>query len=147
MPLTDRQDRIRHFVARFIDLHGYGPTVREIAAACDISSTSVVSYNLRRLAQLGHLSVDDGISRGVTTPTSGGLIGQPPANDPYWESGNSQPWGYVPYSKRRTAERIVTGTATVQDMEQLLIYIRNGLHRRALAEPNTDTADPAQEAA
>jgi len=49
------------------------PTVREIMAACDISSTSVVSYTLKQLADAGKITRKKLKSRSVR------LAGQPAA--------------------------------------------------------------------
>lgn len=65
-PFTPRQERIWHFIADHIDRRGYPPTVRDIATGCDISSTSVVAYNARRLEQGGVIRIDRMVSRGTT---------------------------------------------------------------------------------
>lgn len=64
-PLSERQQRILEFIDRFQQRHGYPPTVREIGQAVDISSTSVVDYNLKALERLGHLRRDPDVSRGL----------------------------------------------------------------------------------
>lgn len=53
--LTERQVRILAFIAAYVDREGYSPSSREIVAACGISSTSVVSYNLQNLVRDGYL--------------------------------------------------------------------------------------------
>lgn len=59
--MSDRQAAIlRYLKTRPAD----PPTVREIMAACGISSTSVVHYNLRELAAAGHIELH-GKSRGI----------------------------------------------------------------------------------
>jgi repressor LexA len=45
--------------------NGYPPSMREIAAATGISSTSVVSYNLDRLEEAGYITRDREVSRGL----------------------------------------------------------------------------------
>ena len=47
--LSQRQKRILQFIRDHQSEHGYPPTIREIGNAADISSTSVVDYNLRVL--------------------------------------------------------------------------------------------------
>ena len=49
MSLSLRQEKILDFIRRFANDHGFPPTIREIGAAADISSTSVVNYNLTKL--------------------------------------------------------------------------------------------------
>ncbi len=63
--LSERQQSILSFIEEFIEEHDYPPTVRDIQRGCDISSTSVVSYNLDRLKDSGALSRDSEVSRGL----------------------------------------------------------------------------------
>ena len=63
--LTERQERILEFFEDFLDEHDYPPTVRDIQRGCDISSTSVVSYNIDILKREGLIRKDDGVSRGL----------------------------------------------------------------------------------
>ena len=63
--LSDRQKRILKFIAAFIDEHHYPPTVRDIQAGCEVSSTSVVDYNLRILQREGHLKRTAEVSRSI----------------------------------------------------------------------------------
>jgi repressor LexA len=63
--LSARQKAILAFIERFINEHGYPPTIREIGKACNISSTSVVNYNLNKLEREGLLVRDREVSRGL----------------------------------------------------------------------------------
>ncbi|NIM96121.1 MAG: repressor LexA [Anaerolineales bacterium] len=63
--LSDRQRRMLNFIQSFTDESGYPPSIREIGKAVEISSTSVVNYNLNRLVQEGYLSRDQNVSRGI----------------------------------------------------------------------------------
>ena len=63
--LSKRQERILEFVNAYIAENGYPPSIREIGAATETSSTSVVSYNLQRLEEKGCLSRDREVSRGL----------------------------------------------------------------------------------
>ena len=47
--LSGKQEDILEFIPKFIEEYGYPPTVREIQFGCNISSTSVVDYNLQIL--------------------------------------------------------------------------------------------------
>jgi len=60
-----RRQRILGFIQEFIDENGIPPTVRDIQRACDISSTSVVDYNLHRLRQDGYLNRRPDVARGI----------------------------------------------------------------------------------
>ncbi len=63
--LSKHQQRILEFVNEYVLENGYPPSIREIGAAAGISSTSVVSYNLRRLVEKGYISRDREVSRGL----------------------------------------------------------------------------------
>ena len=63
--LSERQRRILDFIEQFQQQHEYPPTIREIGQAADISSTSVVDYNLRVLEREGYLHRDREVSRGL----------------------------------------------------------------------------------
>jgi len=63
--LSERQRAILTFIEEFIEDRGYPPSVRDIQHGCDISSTSVVAYNLDILKQSGHIRRDAEVSRGL----------------------------------------------------------------------------------
>ena len=63
--LSPKQERIIKFVTEFLHDRGYPPTIRDIAAGCGISSTSVVAYNLDKLEQAGYIRRHSDISRGI----------------------------------------------------------------------------------
>ncbi len=63
--LSERQQNILDFINQFLDEDGFPPTIREIQKSCDISSTSVVSYNIEALRKKGHLEVKSNKSRGI----------------------------------------------------------------------------------
>ena len=69
--LSPRQQRILDFIAEFIDEHQFPPTVRDIQTGCEISSTSVVDYNLHILQREGHLRRLPEVSRGIELLTDG----------------------------------------------------------------------------
>ena len=70
-PLSDRQERILEFIGEFLDENHYPPTVRDIQTGCEISSTSVVDYNLRILQREGHLRRRNEVSRSIELLGSG----------------------------------------------------------------------------
>ena len=63
--LSPRQQGMLAFIGDFIEEHQYPPTVRDIQAGCEISSTSVVDYNLHILQNQGHLRRLPEVSRGI----------------------------------------------------------------------------------
>ena len=54
-PLSTRQQNILRFIWEYNDENDSAPSIREIGEATDITSTSVVNYNLKRLTDLGYL--------------------------------------------------------------------------------------------
>lgn len=63
--LSKRQQRILEMIEAYMAEYGYPPTIREIGDAVGISSTSVVSYNLRVLQRKGYLERSPEVSRGL----------------------------------------------------------------------------------
>ena len=63
--LSPKQQRIISFVQSFWEDRGYPPTVRDIVSGCEISSTSVVDYNLDILQREGYIRRHSGVSRGI----------------------------------------------------------------------------------
>ena len=77
--LTARRQRILEFIQAFIEENGLPPTVRDIQKACEISSTSVVDYNLRLLDRDGFLNRRPDVARGIELlDDSGQPINSPP---------------------------------------------------------------------
>ena len=52
--LSERQSEMIEFIGRFTQDKGYPPTIRQIGEAVNISSTSVVNYNLNKLERDGY---------------------------------------------------------------------------------------------
>lgn len=69
--LSDRQRDMLEFIGKFTQEKGYPPTIRQIGEAVDISSTSVVNYNLNKLEKDGYLARDLKVSRGVRLMDTG----------------------------------------------------------------------------
>ena len=63
--LSLRQERILKFIRDFLDDHQYPPTVRDIQKGCQISSTSVVDYNLHIIQREGYIRRFPEVSRGI----------------------------------------------------------------------------------
>ena len=63
--LSERQKGIIDYIKTFQRANGYPPTIRQIGNAVDISSTSVVNYNLNKLEKDGYLTRDLKVSRGL----------------------------------------------------------------------------------
>ncbi|HEX5939799.1 MAG TPA: transcriptional repressor LexA [Dehalococcoidia bacterium] len=63
--LSDKQQRILTFIEEFIEEHDYPPSIRDIQTSCQISSTSVVDYNLKALERGGHIKRGREVSRAI----------------------------------------------------------------------------------
>lgn len=61
--ITTRQADILKFIWDWQSSHAYAPSNRDIQAALDISSNSVVAYNLRALREKGLVDYIDGEAR------------------------------------------------------------------------------------
>lgn len=66
--LSLRQEKILNYICDFWRKKGYSPAIRDIQHDLEISSTSVVAYNLKILEEKGKILRDDKISRGITVP-------------------------------------------------------------------------------
>ena len=63
--LSERQRKILEFFFDFQTANNRPPTIREIGKAVEISSTSVVNYNLNRLEEMGYIERERTVSRGL----------------------------------------------------------------------------------
>ena len=63
--LSRRQRMILEYIERFLIEHDYPPTIRDIQRELDISSTSVVDYNLKILEGRNLIRRNRNISRGI----------------------------------------------------------------------------------
>ncbi|MQG73538.1 MAG: repressor LexA [SAR202 cluster bacterium] len=63
--LSRRQKCILEFIREFIRDRAYPPTIREIQFGCNVSSTSVVDYNLHAMEKAGVLRRSREVSRAI----------------------------------------------------------------------------------
>ena len=49
--LTEREQEVLDFIAKYRDDHGYSPSMREIGKGCYIGSLNGVSYFINRLVE------------------------------------------------------------------------------------------------
>jgi repressor LexA len=63
--LTERHQKILDFLTQRLREQGYPPSIREIGEATGISSTSVVTYYLKQLTEMGLIERDAKYSRAV----------------------------------------------------------------------------------
>jgi repressor LexA len=66
--LSPKQQSIVSFIRRFWLDRGYPPSIRDIVVGCNLSSTSVVDYNLRILERKGYIRRHREVSRGIELP-------------------------------------------------------------------------------
>ena len=66
MAEREKRSEIFDFLVRYIDSHGYGPSVREICDAVELRSTATVHYHLRQLAEQGMIRIGDGKKRAIS---------------------------------------------------------------------------------
>jgi repressor LexA len=64
--ISNRQRDILAFIEAFVADQGFPPAIRQIQEKLDISSTSVVAYNLKALETKGMLKRQGKVSRGIT---------------------------------------------------------------------------------
>lgn len=63
--LTQRQADMVDAIRDYWTANGFGPSIRDLMDACDISSSSVVSYNLHRLKEMGLVTFREEVARSV----------------------------------------------------------------------------------
>lgn len=61
--LTKRQNDVLLFIKKYIAAHGYPPTVREICAGVNLSSTATVFVHLKNLEKNGYIKSSNAKSR------------------------------------------------------------------------------------
>ena len=71
--IPPRRQRIWEFLREFYSENGIPPTVRDIQNACEISSTSVVDYNLEKLREAGYINRRPDVARGIEILNQEGL--------------------------------------------------------------------------
>lgn len=71
--LSRRQRAILAFIEDFLGENDYPPTIRDIQRELDISSTSVVDYNLKVLEQRSMIRRNRNISRGIELVARNGV--------------------------------------------------------------------------
>ena len=72
--LTKRRQQILDYLHEFLQDNGLPPTVRDIQRSCEISSTSVVDYNLRLLERDGFIRRRPDVSRGIELLNDSGQL-------------------------------------------------------------------------
>lgn len=96
MKQNETEKRIYGFLCEFIRENGYSPTVREIASACGISSTSTVHSYIKKLRDKGLVTSPDLKKRSLRTANDGRvpILGRVAAGTPIYADENIT--GYIP---------------------------------------------------
>jgi repressor LexA len=119
--LSPKQKRILNFTRKFLDSRGYPPSVRDIVSGCEISSTSVVAYNLARLEAAGYIRRHADISRGIEILTNRRsyrhnvtvpIIGEIAAGEPI-PVPHSETWDTVASEELEVTEDLTRGKQRV----------------------------------
>ena len=97
---SDKREQILNFLTRFVNEHGYAPTVREICAAVGLQSTATVHYHLNALRDEGLIGMDEMKKRAISLPDARRadripLVGVVTAGVPILATENIE--GYLPW--------------------------------------------------
>jgi repressor LexA len=121
-----RGDRILAFIEKAVNERGYPPSVREIAAAVGLASTSAVHHHLTRLAKEGRLSRQPTRSRALAIPGAKQLravpapiIGEIAAGQPIYAYEEREETLAVPADWARTEDTFVLrvrGKSMIEDL-------------------------------
>ncbi|HNV70837.1 MAG TPA: transcriptional repressor LexA [Candidatus Ozemobacteraceae bacterium] len=68
-PLTPRQKEVLDFLQRFIDEHGYAPSMAEVCTGMQLTSTATAHKLVQTLREKGYLDAQPRRSRGLTMKT------------------------------------------------------------------------------
>lgn len=53
--MTARQQEVYNGIVAYQQIHGFAPSIRELCAICNLSSTSSVVAHLKKLEELGYI--------------------------------------------------------------------------------------------
>ena len=99
--LTKKRKLIYEYICDCIESRGYPPSVREIADAVDLKSTSTVHAHLNALEKMGYITRDSGRTRAIIlnksadSPSGIPILGTVAAGQPILALEDAL--GYIPY--------------------------------------------------
>ena len=131
--LGKRQKEIYEFITLYFDKHSIPPTVREIAEAVSLKSTSTVHLHLKELQKRGLISMEPMKQRSITIMRSEGsrgvltpLIGDVAAGQPILAYDNIQETFTLPSSLLHGANETEVFMLKVEGESMIDIGILNG---------------------
>ena len=65
MGISARQKEVLTFISKYVKHKGYPPSIRDIAAGCGMSSSSVAGYHLKALEMNNYIRREPKISRSI----------------------------------------------------------------------------------
>jgi repressor LexA len=110
--LTPRQGKIVRIIENSVRSNGYGPSLREIAEAVGLASTSSVSYQLSVLEEKGYLTREAGRPRTAVIRSPARRPAGPGLAELAWQQGLAS----VPLVGRIAAGRPILVDESVEDI-------------------------------
>ncbi|MGI2335089.1 MAG: transcriptional repressor LexA [Dehalogenimonas sp.] len=118
--LSAKQQKVLDYLGRFMERHGYAPSVRDIAGGCGLKAAPVAQYYLDVLEKKGYISRMKGVSRSITFPlkaASGSLklvplLGTIAAGTPLALPENDT-WSLTPEEMVEVSDDILRGRTNV----------------------------------
>ena len=97
---SNKREQILNFLTKFMNEHGYAPTVREICNAVGLQSTATVHYHLNALRDAGLIEMDEMKKRAISLPDAQRadripVVGVVTAGVPILATENIE--GYIPW--------------------------------------------------
>ena len=68
MQASRQRERMLEWIRDYMDVHGYGPSVREICGGLGLRSPATVQYHLKALAEEGSIVMTPGKKRSISLP-------------------------------------------------------------------------------
>lgn len=117
--LSEKQRKVLEYLRRFMERHGYAPSVRDIADGCGLKSPPVAQYYLDVLEKKGFIGRIKGVSRSITLPLRPGaslkqvpLLGVIAAGSPIALPENDT-WNLTPEEMVDVSDDILRGRTNV----------------------------------
>ncbi len=138
--LSKRQQQVYDFIENYVMNKGYGPTVREIGEAVNLSSPSTVHVHLKTLEDKGYIVRDPLKSRSIA-------LAHKPVSSSFGEAGSSKTLqlplvgrvaaGEPIYAEENIEETITLPTEIVGDAASFLLTV----HGESMIEAGINDGD------